>query len=39
MAKRSGGLEKLREESHTMNEGVVVPISIRWMGRVADIKD
>jgi hypothetical protein len=39
MAKRSGGLGKLRKEIHTENEGVVVPMAIRWMGTVADIKE
>jgi hypothetical protein len=39
MAKRSGGLEKLREEIHAENEGVIIPMAIRWMGRVADIKE
>jgi hypothetical protein len=39
MAKRSGGLEKLSEEIHAENKGVVVPMAIRWMGRVADIKE
>jgi hypothetical protein len=39
MAKRSGGLKKLREEIHAENEGVIIPMAIRWMGRVADMKD
>lgn len=28
MAKRSGGLEKLREEIHAENRGVVIPMAI-----------
>jgi hypothetical protein len=39
MSKSSGGLEMLREEIHAENEGVVFPMSIRWLERVADIKE
>jgi hypothetical protein len=38
MARRSGGLEELREQIHSENEGVVVPMAIEWIRRVADIK-
>ena len=33
------GLEKLREEIVAENEGVEVPMQIRWLGRVPDIKE
>jgi hypothetical protein len=29
MAKRSGGLEELRDEIHAENKGVIIPIAIR----------
>jgi hypothetical protein len=37
--KKSGGLEKLRQEIQAENEGVVVPMAINWLGRTADIKE
>jgi uncharacterized protein Smg (DUF494 family) len=39
MAKTSGGLENLRGEIHAENEGVIVPMAIRWMERVVNIKE
>ena len=33
------GLEKLREEIEAENDGVEIPMQIRWLGRVPDIKE
>jgi hypothetical protein len=32
LAKRSGGLEKLRQKIQAENEGVIIPFAIRWVG-------
>jgi hypothetical protein len=36
--KKSGGLEKPRQEIQAENEGEVVPMAINWLGRATDIK-
>ena len=38
LGKGTHGLEKLREEIEAENEGVEIPMQIRWLGRVPDIK-
>lgn len=32
------GAEKLREEREAENEGMVIPLAIRWLGHLSDIK-
>ena len=38
LGKGTHGLEKLREEIEAENEGVEIPMQIRWHGRIPDIK-
>ena len=33
------GLDKLREELESENEGLEIPMAMRWLGRVPDIKE
>ena len=39
MGKGTNGLNKLREEIEVENEGVEIPMEIRWLGRVSTIRD
>jgi len=36
--KTGGGLEKLRQELQTENEGVVLPLAINWIGGPKDVQ-
>jgi hypothetical protein len=39
VGRRSGGLEKLRDEIHAENHGITVPLAARWLGKVQNIKE
>ena len=38
VGKGTHGTEKLREEIEAENEGVTIPLVVRWLGKLADIK-